>query len=116
MDGWANMGDNLFKMPGGEVRGVSLRSYDPRTEQWAVWWLDRGNPSGNLDPPIKGKFENGVGTFCADDTLRGKTIRVRVTWSHITASSRALGTGFLTRWWKDMGDELGHGVPADFLN
>jgi len=29
---------------------------------------------------------------------------------------RALGTGFLTRWWKDMGDELGHGVPADSLN
>ena len=87
MDGWANMGDNLFKMPGGEVRGVSLRSYDPRTGQWAVWWLDGGNPSGNLDPPIKGKFENGVGTFYADDRLRGKTIRVRVTWSHITASS-----------------------------
>jgi hypothetical protein len=87
MDGWANMGDNVFKMPGGEVRGVSLRSYDPRTGQWAVWWLDGGNPSGNLDPPIKGKFENGVGTFYADDTLRGKTIRVRVTWSHITASS-----------------------------
>src|ERR1700693_4581169 len=87
MDGRANMGDNVFKMPGGEVRGVSLRSYDPRTGQWAVWWLDGGNPSGNLDPPIKGKFENGVGTFYADDTLRGKTIRVRVTWSHITASS-----------------------------
>jgi hypothetical protein len=87
MDGWANMGDNLFKMPGGEVRGVSLRSYDPRTGQWAVWWLDGGNPSGNLDPPIKGKFEKGVGTFYADDTLRGKTIRVRVTWSHLTASS-----------------------------
>ena len=46
MDGWANMGDNLFKMPGGEVRGVSLRSYDPRTGQWAVWWLDGGNASG----------------------------------------------------------------------
>jgi hypothetical protein len=33
IDGWANMGDNVFKMPGGEVRGVSLRSYDPRSGQ-----------------------------------------------------------------------------------
>ena len=110
------MGDNLFKMPGGEVRGVSLRSYDPRTGQWAVWWLDGGNPSGNLDPPIKGKFENGVGNFYADDTLRGKNDTRSGDVVTPRGFIRALGTGFLTRWWKDMGDELGHGVPADFLN
>jgi hypothetical protein len=28
-----------------------------------------------------------VGTFYADDTLRGKPIRVRFTWSKITATS-----------------------------
>ncbi|HZW91991.1 MAG TPA: hypothetical protein VFF64_03380 [Candidatus Eremiobacteraceae bacterium] len=87
MDGWANMGDNVFKMPGGDVRGVSLRSYDPKTREWAVWWLDGRNPSANLDPPIKGHFENGVGSFYSSDNLRGKPIRVRVTWSQITSTS-----------------------------
>ncbi len=38
-------------------------------------------------PPVKGKFADGVGTFCADDTLRGKPIRVRFTWSKITPTS-----------------------------
>jgi len=87
MDGWANMGDNVLKKPEGDVRGVSLRSYDPKTGQWAVWWLDGRNPSGDLDPPIKGRFKNGVGTFDSDDTLRGKPVRLRVTWSHVTPTS-----------------------------
>jgi hypothetical protein len=86
-DGWANVGDKVFKMPRGDVRGVSLRSYDPKTGQWAVGWLDARNPSANLDPPIKSQFQNGVGTFYSDDTVQGKSIRVRVTWSHITSTS-----------------------------
>jgi len=87
MDGLANMDDNVFDMPGGTYRGVALRSYDPKSGQWAIWWLDGRNPFGDLDPPVKGRFENGVGTFYADDTLRGKPIRVRFIWSHITATT-----------------------------
>jgi len=87
MDGLANMDDNVFDMPAGTYRGVTLRSYDPKSGQWAIWWLDGRNPFGDLDPPVKGRFENGVGTFYADDTLRGKPIRVRFIWSHITATS-----------------------------
>jgi hypothetical protein len=40
-----------------------------------------------LDPPVKGRFQNGVGTLYADDTFKGKAIRVRFIWSHITPSS-----------------------------
>jgi hypothetical protein len=40
-----------------------------------------------VDPPVKGRFVNGVGTFYTDDTLRGKPIKVRFTWSHITPTS-----------------------------
>jgi hypothetical protein len=35
----------------------------------------------------QGSFANGVGTFYADDTLRGKKVRVRFTWSDITPTS-----------------------------
>lgn len=87
MDGYANEDENIFNVPGGAYRGVTLRAYDPKTGQWAIWWLDGRNPFGDLDPPVKGSFKDGVGTFYADDTLRGKPIRVRFLWSHITPTS-----------------------------
>jgi len=71
----------------GAYRAVGLRSYDPKTGQWAIWWLDGRNPLGTLDPPVQGRFENGVGTFYSEDTLKGKPIRTRYTWSHITPTS-----------------------------
>ncbi len=87
MDGWANVDDTMFDVPGGAYHGVGLRSYDPKTGLWAIWWLDGRDPFGDLDPPVKGRFENGVGTFYADDTLRGKTVRVRFIWTHPAPTS-----------------------------
>jgi hypothetical protein len=87
MQGWANVGDNFFDMPGGAYRGVGFRAYDPNAKQWASWWLDGRTPFGDLDPPAKGRFENGIGTFYADSTFEGQPIRVRVIWSHITRTS-----------------------------
>jgi hypothetical protein len=87
MDGYANVDDNVFNTPQGAYRGVGLRSYDPKTAQWAIWWLDGRSPFGDLDPPVKGHFVNGVGTFYANDTLRGKPVRVRFVWSNITSTT-----------------------------
>jgi hypothetical protein len=87
MEGFANVDDTVFNMPEGIYRGVAPRAYDPKTGQWAIWWIDGRNPFGNLDPPMKGRFVNGIGTFYADDTLRGKPIKMRFTWSHITRNS-----------------------------
>jgi hypothetical protein len=88
IDGYANEDENVLNMPGGGAyKGVTLRAYDPKTGQWAIWWLDGRDPFGDLDPPVKGRFEKGVGTFYSNDTLRGKTVRVRFTWSNITATS-----------------------------
>jgi hypothetical protein len=87
MGGFANVDEQILDKPGGAYRGVTLRAYDPKTGQWAIWWLDGRNPFGALDPPMKGHFENGVGTFYADDTLRGKPVRVRFIWSQITATA-----------------------------
>ena len=87
MDGYGNVDDNVLDMPGHPYRGVGLRSYDAKTGTWAIWWLDSRMPHTPIDPPVKGRFENGVGNFYADDTLRGKPVRVRYTWSNITPNS-----------------------------
>jgi hypothetical protein len=87
MDGWGNAIENDFDMPGGAYSGLTIRAYDARTGLWAIWWLDGRDPSGALDPPMKGRFDKGVGTFYADDTFKGKPIRVRFTWTQVTARS-----------------------------
>ena len=87
MDGWGNVDDNVIGLPEGAYRAAGLRSYDPKTGLWAIWWHDGRTPSADLDPPVKGRFENGVGAFYCDDTFKGKPIRVRYTWSRITPTS-----------------------------
>jgi hypothetical protein len=87
MEGRANTDDTVFYTPEGIYRGLAVRAYDSKTDQWAIWWVDGRNPLGNLDPPMKGRIVNGIGIFYAADTLRGKPIKVRFTWSHITQNS-----------------------------
>jgi hypothetical protein len=78
--------DNLIELPAGTYRAATLRAYDPATKQWAIWWLDGRQPHA-LDAPMIGRFEDGIGTFFADDTFRGQSIRVRFLWSNITPTT-----------------------------
>ena len=80
LGGLGNMDDNFLDLPGGAYRAITLRSYDPKSGQWSIWWLD-GRYPGTLDTPMIGGFENGVGTFYANDTLAGRPIRVRFLWT-----------------------------------
>jgi hypothetical protein len=87
MGGLANMDGNVFEMPGGAYRGVSLRCFDPATRRWAIWWLDERFPHA-VDVPVIGAFENGIGTFTCDDTLRGRPIKVRYLLTPLTPTTR----------------------------
>lgn len=87
MAGWANVEDHMFDKPSSVTRGVALRAYDPKSGQWAIWWIDGRDPLGALDPPVKGRFDDGVGTFYSDGIVDGKPIRTRFIWSHITPTS-----------------------------
>jgi hypothetical protein len=83
LDGLGNVDDNIIDLPDGRYRAVSLRSFDPTTGLWAIWWLDSRNPH-QLDVPVIGRFDDRVGTFYANDVHRGEPILVRFTWSDIT--------------------------------
>lgn len=87
LGGTGNLVDNFFDIPGGAYRGLTLRSYDPASKTWAIWWLDSRSPS-RIDVPVIGRFENGIGTFYADDTFEGRPIRMRFLWSGVTATTR----------------------------
>jgi hypothetical protein len=85
LDGQANVDDNVLETPSGTYRAASIRAYDPATDQWSIWWLDSRQPHG-LGVPVVGAFQDGTGTFFADDTLNGQPIRVRFLWTDITAA------------------------------
>lgn len=87
MDGTANLEEQALRPPSGAYRAVALRAYDAKTGLWAIWWLDGRYPSGPLGAPVKGRFENGVGSFYADYTQDGKPMRGRLLWSHVTPTS-----------------------------
>ena len=87
MDGLVNIEDNVFHTPDGTRRGVAVRSYDRSNGTWAIWWIDERFPHGAMDPPVVGRFTDGVGTFYSDGTIDGKPVRTRLVWSHITPTS-----------------------------
>ena len=69
LGGAGNIDDNVLELPGGTYRAITLRSYDPMTDRWSIWWLDGRNP-GTLDPPVVGGFVDGVGTFIGAGHVR----------------------------------------------
>jgi hypothetical protein len=105
LGGFGNVEDNLLHFPEGDVRAIAMRSYDPATQSWSIWWLDARRPH-QLDVPVMGRFADGVGVFYADDSLDGRPIRVRFTWrqnagGHPTweqAFSADAGTSWETNW------------------
>jgi hypothetical protein len=65
--------------------GMAFRFFNPATRQWSIYWVD--SRRGVLEPPVVGGFRDGTGVFEGDDTLDGRPIRVRYTWSRVTGPS-----------------------------
>lgn len=80
LGGFGNVEDNLLRYPDGDARAVALRSFDPGTRQWAIWWLD-GRAPHSLDVPVVGGFTGSIGLFFAEDKLEGRPITIRFTWN-----------------------------------
>lgn len=87
LDGRGNFEEHVLGSPRGTYRAVGFRTYDAKTGLWAIWWIDGRAPHGPVDPPVKGRFEDGVGQFFSDDVVDGKPRRTRYTWSQITPRS-----------------------------
>lgn len=86
LGGLGNFDDNVIDLPGGSYRAATVRTFDPATKQWSIWWIDGRNPL-TIDVPMRGTFTDGVGTFLCEDVFEGHPIQVRFLWSRITEKS-----------------------------
>jgi hypothetical protein len=74
----------LVDGPAGHIEGLTLRTYNPQSHQWRLYWANQ--KIGILDPPQVGEFKNGRGEFFAQDTINGKTILIRFQWTNMNTT------------------------------
>ena len=72
--------------PAGPWEGLTLRQFDPAAGVWRIWWATSRRP-GYLDPPLTGRFVDGVGSFHGDDEVAGRSIKLRFEWLNPSADS-----------------------------
>ena len=65
--------------------GMALRALDLQTGLWSIWWLN--SLDGQLQPPVRGGFDGGVGVFVGPDMDGDQPILARFIWSDITPHS-----------------------------
>ncbi len=108
LDGFGNTDECRIDLPGDPYRGLTLRTWDPDSGKWSIYWLDSRRP-GRLTPPVTGGFAKGIGTFHGDDVFERRPIRVRFVWSRVErdqarweqAFSRDAGQSWETNWIMD---------------
>ncbi|MGA9853068.1 MAG: hypothetical protein WBR15_09070 [Gammaproteobacteria bacterium] len=61
--------------------GVTVRTYDPKTGLWRIYWVDNRFSDGVIQTPVIGKFKGNIGVFEGPDTFNGKPIIVRFIWT-----------------------------------
>ncbi len=94
LGGQGNVDDNVLELPGGTYRGVGVRAFNPETRQWSIWWID--SRLATIDPPVRGGFKDGVGTFLGDDVHKGRPVTVRFRWSELTGDAAKWDQAFST--------------------
>jgi hypothetical protein len=85
LNGLGNMDENIIHMPTGPVHAVAFRLFDPKSQEWSIYWsTDR---TGTMDVPMIGGFKDSRGEFYSQEVFEGRHIYSRFIWSKITANS-----------------------------
>ena len=83
--GAANLVELDVEGPAGRIQAMSLRLYDPASNQWSLHSASiRG---GGVSPPAVGRFMGGRGEFLSEEEFDGHPILVRFVISDITSQS-----------------------------
>jgi hypothetical protein len=85
LGGLGNFDEITMERASGRLEGVTLRLYDPASQQWSLYWA--ADVDGILQTPLIGGFANGRGEFFAQEVFEGRHIFSRFIWSEIAETS-----------------------------
>lgn len=97
-----------LRIPTRKFSGMGLRVLNKETQRWSEFWMNAKNGI-LLVPGVEGFFQDGLGTFIADQQDGEQTIQVRGMWDNISpttcrwqqATSRDGGQSWQTNWLMD---------------
>jgi hypothetical protein len=84
-NGRANLIELEADGPSGHFTGLSLRLYNPQSQQWSLNFANAAD--GTLAQPTIGQFKNGRGEFYDQETFNGRAIFVRFVITPLTPDS-----------------------------
>lgn len=65
------------------MHGMMIRTYDPDLDEWRFQWMSEGYP--HLTEQVRGRFQDGIGTFFGTETNAGRLFDMRFRWKKISA-------------------------------
>ncbi|MDH3252108.1 MAG: DUF1579 domain-containing protein [Ignavibacteria bacterium] len=85
LGGLGNVDEFKADWNGKRVEALTLRIFNPHTEEWSLYWVD--NLTAVVQPAVVGRFRDGRGEFFARDFHKGIPVLVRFIWKDITGNS-----------------------------
>lgn len=78
--------DRFVAVRDGEpFEGNSLRLFDPKTQEWTIYWIDSRDPVPRFQ--VRGRFEGDAGTFYGEDVFGDRSVRLRFLWKVASPTS-----------------------------
>jgi hypothetical protein len=94
LDGSANIGVLEIAGPTGSIEGLQLRTFDPSTNQWKLWFASGSN--GAVQPPSTGHVESGQGLFFDSTRIGDRQARLRTVTTRLTETTYRDVTSYST--------------------
>lgn len=79
LGGSANVDELEGDAPFGHLDGLTVRTYNPKSRQWSIYWANKNNGVFSL-PATVGQFKDGRGEFFDQEDYNGRNIFVRYLW------------------------------------
>ncbi len=65
---------------GTQTEGMTLRLFNPANAEWSIYWADNVR-TGVLQPPMIGRFHDGIGEFHGEEEVEGRAVKCRFHWT-----------------------------------